>query len=34
MRDPGALDGTSTNPFEEGRSTGKLRFPPQEAYGE
>ena len=26
--------GTSTNPFEEGRSTEKLRFPPQEAYGE
>src|ERR1700738_2727704 len=26
--------GTSTIPFEEGRSTGKLRFPLQEAYGE
>ena len=34
MRDFGARDGTSTNPFEEGRSTERLRFPPQEAYGE
>ena len=31
MRDFGAL---TDNPFEEGRSTEKLRFPPQEAYGE
>jgi hypothetical protein len=29
-----SVHGTSTNPFEEVRSTENLRFPPQEAYGE
>ena len=34
MRDPGALTELLQTRFEEGRSTGKLHFPPQEAYGE